>query len=112
MFLALPGIGIKRSTNLPVEQNCLESQVTEPTIAASECALKPKRSTIFWEMKLPSTFREEITQMVSGSPVTLDKSFMFRFVFFKDGISVCSIFPDVSDRRCETYLLTNSVEAI
>jgi hypothetical protein len=37
---------------------------------------------------------------------------MFRFVFFKDGISVCSIFPDVSDRRCETYLLTNSVEAI
>ena len=37
---------------------------------------------------------------------------MFRFVFFKDGISVRSIFLDVSDQSCEMYLFTNSVEAI
>jgi hypothetical protein len=37
---------------------------------------------------------------------------MFRFVFFKDGISVRSIFLDVSDQSCEMCLLTNSVEAI
>jgi hypothetical protein len=63
-------------------------------------------------MKLSSTFREEMTQIVSGRPVTLDRSFMFRFVFFKDGISVRSIFLDVSDQSCEMYLFTNSVEAI